>query len=322
MVRLRPEYGLDAVEMRAAYCSALIEAAQADPRVIALDCDLGSSMGTQRFAEAFPDRHLNCGIQEANACGVAAGLSLRGFVPFLHTFAVFASRRILDQLYISCAFAGLNVKVLGGDPGVSAAVNGGTHMAMEDVGALRSVPNLTILEPSDAVMMKSLVGQMAKQYGVHYMRMQRKRVPALYAPDSTFEIGKAALLREGADVTLIASGLMVHEALRAAERLMELGISARVLDMFTIKPIDREAVIDSARKTGAIVTAENHNVIGGLSSAVAEVLAACCPVPMERVGVTDQFGEVGTQEYLMERFHLTGDAIFDSALKVIARKNW
>jgi transketolase len=307
--------------MRQVYCRALTDAAEADGRVFALNCDLVSSIGTGPFAKRFPERHLNCGIQEANACGVAAGLSRRGFVPFLHSFGVFASRRILDQIYISCAFAGLNVKIVGADPGVTAAVNGGTHMALEDGGILRVVPGATILEPSDPVMMYKLTRRMAAHEGVDYLRMARKAAVRLYEEDSEFEIGKAAILREGEDVTLIASGIMVYEALKAADRLGAEGIRATVVDMFTVKPLDVSTVVACAKRTGAVVTAENHNVIGYLGSAVAEALGEHCPVPLERVGVLDRFGEVGSQEYLMERFELTEEAICQKARRAIARKH-
>jgi len=241
-------------------------------------------------------------------------------VPFLHSFGVFTSRRILDQVYISCAFAGLNVKIVGADPGVTAAVNGGTHMALEDGGILRLVPGVTVLEPSDPVMMYKLTRAMAAHTGVDYLRMARKKAVCLYEEDSEFEIGKAAILREGGDVTLIASGIMVYEALKAADRLRAEGVCATVVDMFTVKPLDVSTIVSCARRTGAVVTAENHNVIGYLGSAVAEALGEHCPVPLERVGVMDRFGEVGTQEYLMERFQLTDEAIVMKARRAIARK--
>jgi transketolase len=320
MIKLVENIAPDKQEMRQAYCEALINTARNDPRIMILDCDLSNSLGTKAFYKEFPERAFNLGIQEANACSMAAGLSVTGMIPFVHTFAVFSSRRMLDQLFISCAYAGRNVKLIGGDAGVSAATNGGTHMAFEDIGIIRTIPNVTIIEPSDPVMMKSVVPQMAKHYGVDYLRMPRKKVMRIYEDGSSFTIGKAALLREGNDVTLIASGMLVSEALKAAQILAEEGIQARVVDMFTIKPIDAECIIDSAEKTGAIVTAENHNIINALGSAVAEVLIENCPVPMERVGVRDMFGEVGTQEDLMQRFNLTAEEIVLKAKKAINRK--
>jgi transketolase len=320
MVKLRKQRDMDTKEMRYAYCEALIEAAKKDSRIVSVNCDLSSSCGTKGFTKEFPERSFNLGIQEANACGVAAGMSATGLVPFFHSFAVFSSRRICDQLFLSCAYAGLNVKIIGCDAGVSATYNGGTHMAFEDVGIVRMIPKVTIVEPSDTVMVKQLVGQLAEAYGVFYMRFARKNLPRIYEEGSEFKIGKAAILREGKDVSIIASGMEVYEALEAADILAGEGIEARVVDMFTIKPIDADCVIDCADKTGAIVTAENANIIGGLGSAVAEVLVENRLVPMERVGVQDEFGEVGELDYLKDRFGLTATYIVEKVKKVLERK--
>ena len=321
MVILNKHHNFSSEEMRSVYCKALIDAAKEDPRIASVNCDLSSSCGTVPFADMFPERSFNFGIQEANACCIAAGMSSAGLIPFFHSFAIFSSRRICDQIFLSCAYAGLNVKIIGCDAGVSATYNGGTHMAFEDVGILRSIPEITIVEPSDAVMMKSLVAQMAKTYGVFYMRTPRKAVECIYDESSTFEIGKAAVLREGSDVTIVASGMTVIEAIKAADMLAAQNIQARVVDMFTIKPIDAACIQDCAVKTGAIVTVENHNIIGGLGSAVAEVLAENIPTPMERVGVQDEFGEVGLQDYLKNRFGLTSEEICKKVRKVLERKN-
>ncbi|MCL2166128.1 MAG: transketolase family protein [Clostridiales bacterium] len=320
LIRILDQHPLGQEEMRFVYSSALIRAARENDRVVSVNCDLSSSTGTVPFTNEFPDRSFNVGIQEANGCGVAAGLSAAGFIPFYHSFAVFSSRRICDQVFQSCAYAGLNVKIIGCDAGVSATYNGGTHMAFEDIGVLRSIPEITIVEPSDSAMMTALVPLIRDIYGVVYMRTPRKQVADIYPAGTQFELGKAALLREGSDVTLIASGMLVVEALAAADKLAGEGIQARVVDMFTIKPLDQACVIDCAQRTGAIVTAENHNIIGGLGSAVAELLSEECPVPLARVGVRDQFGEVGTQEYLMERFGLTAEQIVVKAKQVITRK--
>lgn len=311
---------LDRQEMRQAYADALLEVMKQNPNVLALDCDLSSSVGTKALYKELPEQAFNCGIQESNACGMAAGLSSMGFVPFVHSFAVFTTRRMFDQIFLSCGYAGQNVKLIGGDAGVSAAFNGGTHMAFEDIGLMRLVPNAVVVEASDPVMMKQLVPQIAEHPGVVYLRMVRKDVVRVYDDDNTFTLGKAAVVREGKDVTVIACGIMVDEALKAAEQLAAEGIEARVVDMFTVKPIDRDCVIECAEQTGAIVTAENHNATGGLGSAVAEVLAECVPVPMERVGVFESFGEVGTQKELMGRFGLTAEVIVAKAKKAISRK--
>jgi transketolase len=310
----------DSVEMRDAYTEALIGVAESNEDVVALDADLMRALGIMPFAQRFPERTVDCGIMEACMYSAAAGLSLEGKIPFAHTFGVFSTRRAYDQIYISCAYSGLNVKVVGSDPGVTAAINGGTHMAFEDIGTMRSIPNMTVIEPTDAVMMKNIVRQISDIYGMHYIRLVRKSVPKIYSPDSDFTIGKANLLRKGRDVSVFASGILVAEALAAAEKLHGEGIEARVYDMFTIKPIDMAAVLEAAAETGAIVTAENHSILNGLGSAVAEALVEHTPVPMERVGVKDQFGEVGPREYLQTKFHLKSEDIYTACKNVVARK--
>jgi transketolase len=311
----------DEQAMRDAYCQALMELAQKDSRICALDSDLMKSMGMAPFMKAFPDRTIDVGIMEANMVGVAAGLSATGKIPFAHSFAPFASRRCFDQVFLSCGYAKLNVRIVGSDPGVTAAFNGGTHMPFEDVGLMRNIPDITILEPVDATMLKDLVKKTAGIYGVFYIRIMRKNAVKIYEEGSTFEIGKGVTLKDGKDVTIIATGILVAEALKAAEALEKEGISARVVNLFTLKPLDNELVINCARETGAIVTAENHNVMTGLGSAVAEVLAENLPTPMERIGVQDQFGEVGPQDYLMKRFQLTADDISAKVKKVVSRKH-
>ncbi len=223
-------------------------------------------------------------------------------------------------MFLSCAYNGANVKIIGGDAGVTTAVNGGTHMPFEDMGVMRNIPGMTVMEPSDSTMLKSLVPQMAERYGNFFMRMCRRNVIKIYQEGSEFEIGKAAVLKDGDDVTVIANGIMVYEALKAHEMLKDKGVSVRVVDMFTLKPIDRSCIIESAKKTGAIVSAENHNIFNGLGSAVAEVLGEEYPVPLERLGIRDKFGEVGSQDYLMDKFNLKAEEISRLALKAIERK--
>lgn len=308
------------IAMRDAYCQTLIELAKTNKKIVVLDADLMHAMGMIPFLEKYPDRTYNCGIQEANMVGVAAGLSATGKVPYAHTFGVFASRRVCDQVFESGAYAKLNVRVIGSDPGVTAAFNGGTHMAFEDMGIMRTIPEMTVIEPTDSTMIIDIVKQTASMYGMFYIRLVRKNVVKIYEKDSTFQIGKAVQLRDGKDVTIIANGILVAESLKASDALAKEGISARVLDMFTLKPIDKEAIIRCAHETGAIVTAENHNIINGLGSAVAEVLVENRLVPMERVGANDVFGEVGPLDYLKERFGLTADSIVMKAKKAITRK--
>ena len=306
--------------MRDAYCGTLMEMAKNDPRIVVLDADLVSSSGMKPFFKEYPGRAIQCGIAEANMIGVAAGLSLTGKVPFCHSFGPFASRRVCDQIYISAAYAKLNVRIVGSDPGVTAAYNGGTHMPFEDMAVLRGIPEITLLEPCDPVCLADLTRQLADMYGVYYIRMARKGSTAVYAPGSTFEIGKGNILRPGVDVTIIASGIMVAEALKAAESLAAEGVSARVVDMFTWKPVDRELIARCAEETGAIVTAENHNIFGGLGSAVAEAAVQTVPVPIEMVGTDDRFGQVGTEAFLRGEYRLTAERVADAALRAIERK--
>lgn len=319
-VILSKERGKDVSDMRTAYCASMMEMAEKDDRIVALDADLMSAMGMKPFAAAFPERTIDCGIQEANMIGVACGLSVWGKIPFAHTFGPFCTRRACDQIYMSGAYNKANVKVVGSDPGITAAYNGGTHMPFEDMGIMRGIPTMTVIEPTDIVMLKELMPQIAQQYGMMYMRLVRKGVRKVYEEGSKFEIGKAVKLTEGKDVTIIASGYCVAEALDAADELKKEGIGARVINMFTWKPLDEEAVLAAAEETGAIVTAENHNIINGLGSAVSEVLAKKKPVVVEMVGVQDEFGEVGDVSYLRERFGLTSKNIIDAVHKAIARK--
>lgn len=320
MFYLSREHKEEKSAMRDVYCNALMQEAECNPKIVAVDADVMHSLGTLEFHKKYPDRSINCGIQEANAVGVAAGLSVTGFIPFFHTFSTFATRRVYDQVFLSCAYSGLNVKIIGGDAGVTTAVNGGTHMPFEDMGIMRNIPGMAVMEPSDSTMLKSLVPQMAMRNGNCYMRMCRRNMIKIYEEGSEFTIGKAAVIKEGTDVTVIANGILVFEALKAYELLKKQGISTRIVDMFTIKPIDAECIIESAEKTGAVVTAENHNIINGLGSAVSEVLSEHCPVPLERVGIRDEFGEVGDQQYLMNRFRLTAEEICRKAMRAVERK--
>jgi len=320
MITVKSVFEKDPVELRATLASTLCTLAETNKNIIALDADTLGSSGLKPFAKAYPEQYIDCGIQEANMIGMAAGMSSRGKIPFVHSFGPFVSRRVYDQIFLSACYAKLNVKIIGSDPGVTAAYNGGTHMPFEDMGILRVIPEITLIEPADGVQLASIVKQLPNLYGVHYIRLMRKTATGVYEPGSEFEIGKGALLRPGKDVTIIASGIMVAEALKAAAALANEGIDARVINIFTWKPIDEEIIAKAACETGAIVTAENHNIIGGLGGAVAEVLSATCPKPLERVGINDVFGEVGTEAWLREHFNLTADAIVAAAKKAIARK--
>jgi len=306
--------------MRDVYCETLIDLALENEDIVVLDADLISSSGTKPFFSRFPDRAFQCGVAEANMIGIASGLSAMGKIPFAHSFGCFASRRVCDQIMISAAYARQNVRIVGTDPGITAAYNGGTHMPFEDMGVLRSIPGITLIEPTDPVLLAEILGQLVDLHGVYYLRMARKNTAAIYEEGSTFNIGSGNLLIEGTDVTIIASGIMVYEALKASAVLKTANISAAVVDMFTWKPIDAGLIKTCAQKTGALVTAENHNIVGGLGCAVAEVTARTVPVPIEMVGVKDRFGQVGTEDFLREEYNLSADDIVDAVKSVITRK--
>lgn len=320
MYTVKSVFEKEAREMRAVYCETLQQLARENDRIAVLDADLVGSSGTKPFFNEFPDRAIDCGIQENNMIGVAAGMSAAGMIPFAHSFGPFASRRCVDQIFISCAYAKLNVRIVGSDPGVTAAYNGGTHMPFEDMGALMSIPQITLLEPTDSVQLRWMIRQLEKEYGVYYIRMLRKNAVGVFEEGSDFELGRIARLKEGADVAIVCSGILVGEALKAAAALEAQGVSAAVLNAFTWKPLDAETLAEYAAKCGCVVTAENHNITGGLGAAVAASLSRTRPVPVEMVGVNDEFGEVGTEDFLRKRFDLTADHIIRAAKAAIARK--
>lgn len=308
-------------EMRAAYARTLVEMAARDDRVVVLEADLMKATGTGTFKDAFPDRFFNAGVAEANMVGVAAGLAAEGKIPFAATFACFASRRAFDQFFISCNYGRLGVKLVGTDPGISAAFNGGTHMPFEDLGILRTVPRLAILEPSDPVSLRGLLPRIAAYEGSAYLRLHRKAAPALYPEGTDFRIGEAKILREGGDAAIVALGaILVPQALRAAELLSAQGIEASVVDALSVKPLDADRILERARACGVIVTAENHQIAGGLGSAVAELLAETGAFRLARVGIRDEFGEVGTQDWLMDRFGLGAERIAQAVRDLLSRK--
>lgn len=322
MYKLAKTNNIDPIEMKAAYYSAMVELAAKDDKVVDMEADLAGCLSMGKFGQQCPERYFNIGIMEQSLSSVAAGVSIVGHTVFVHTFGCFASRRMCDQNYLSVAYAKANVKIVGSDPGIAAALNGGTHQANEDINIMRAIPGITILEPSDSVMLKWALNKAAEVYGVFYIRVQRAENITVYEPGSEFEIGKANIIKEGKDVTLFTAGpLMVAETLKAAALLEPEGISARVVDMFTIKPIDADCIIKCAGETGAIVTVENHNIIGGLGSAVAEVLAENnAVVPFTRIGIPDRIGEVGTSGDLKIVMGMTDKDIVAAVKKVIALK--
>lgn len=310
----------DEREVRQTMAAGLVSAAAKDDRIVVLDADLMSCHSTKCFLEAYPERFINVGIAEANLIGVAAGMAAFGKIPFAFSFAPFATRRCYDQIFISVAYSKLPVKIVGSDPGVMAEANGGTHMPFEDMSIMRAIPHMVCFEPTDATMLEKALPEIIDYPGAVYIRMFRKKAEKIYDDSLEFKLGKAVTLKDGGDVTLIASGIMVARALKAADELKEAGIDARVLNIHTWKPIDEDAIVSAAKDTGAIVTCENHTTAGGLGSAVAEVAAEKCPVPMEFVGVKNSFGEVGKEAYLSEKFGLTVSDIVAAARRAVARK--
>lgn len=293
-----------------------------DDKVVIIDADLARANGTLGIRDKFPERALDVGVAESNMASIGAGLASYGYKPFIFSFCPFVTRRICDQVTISIVYAKQNVKIVGTDPGIAAAFNGGTHMTQEDVGVMRSVPGMVIYEPADGAQLAQALPQIFDYDGPVYIRLFRK-VPAktfFEREDYKFDLFKADVMKEGTDVTLFASGIEVKEAMEAAELLAAEGIQAEVINVHTIKPVDCEMVVASVKKTGCAVSCENHNIIGGLGSAVAEVLTQECPVPMEYIGTKDHFSEVGKTDYLVKKYHMDAESIKEAAKKCMARK--
>ena len=307
------------MEMRAVYAACLAELMEKDRHVCVLDADLGKASGTLGLRARFPEQMFDCGVAEQNMASIAAGLSSYGFKPWIESFTPFATRRICDQMAISISYAKRNVKIVGTDPGISAELNGGTHMSMEDIGVVRSIPGMVIFEPVDEVQLRAAMPVLNAYEGPVYMRLFRKELPVVFAEDYKFDLFKADTLKEGKDLTIFVSGFLTKDVLDANELLTAEGIDAEIINVHTIKPIDRETVVASARKTGTVLTVENHNVIGGLQSAVLEALAQE-KIPVCAVGVEDRFGEVGKLPYLREAMGLTVENIVAGAKKALTLK--
>lgn len=307
---------------RVAYGQALVSVGGQHPQVVVLEADLGKGTQTVLFRERFPERYFPIGIAEGNMMGVAAGLAASGLIPFASTFCVFASMRAVEQFRNSIAYPKLNVKVVATNAGIEIGADGATHQAIEDIAIMRAIPNVRVFVPSDPVMTVKLIHMVAESVGPVYVRIGRQDTPTLY-DDATLQIepGKAVLARPGSDVTIMAVGNMVCRSLDAAQLLARDGISARVLDMFSVKPIDAAAITAAAEETGCIVTAEDHNIVGGLGGAVAEALAESKPAPLVRVGVQDTFAESGDAEDLLRAYGLSPEHIADAARRAIARRN-
>ncbi|RDY23556.1 transketolase family protein [Romboutsia maritimum] len=305
---------------REAYGKALVKLGQVNDNVVVLDADLSKSTKTNDFSKTFPERFFNMGIAEQNLIGSACGLATAGKIPFASTFAMFATGRAFEVIRNSVCYPKLNVKVCATHAGLTVGEDGASHESIEDVAIMRAIPNMTVLVPADDIETEQMIFEAAKYNGPMYVRLGRSAVPTILDENYKFEIGKGVVVREGNDATIIACGIMVNEAVLAHETLKEEGINVRVINMSTIKPIDRELIINAAKETKVIVTAEEHSIIGGLGSAVTEVVTEECPVVVKRVGVRDSFGESGKPAELLKKYGLTSSDIIASVKEAISKK--
>ena len=305
---------------RQAYGEYLAVLAEKNKDIVVLDADLSGATKTSEFKKVMPERHFNVGIAEADLMGMSAGLATTGKIPFASTFAIFGAGRAFEIIRNSICYPKLNVKIALTHAGISVGEDGGSHQSVEDVALMRAVPNMTVLVPADATETQRMMDAAVAIDGPVYIRLGRLDTNVIFDDDYEFEVGKAVTLKEGHDLTIMAMGLMVEKALEAADALKAEGISARVLNMGSIKPIDREAIEAAAKETGAIVTAEEHSIIGGLGGAVAEAVTSCCPVPVVRIGVNDEFGYSGPAVELLKKFGLCADNIAAVAKKAFAEK--
>jgi len=306
---------------RDGYGEGLVELGKKNKNVVVLCADLTGSTRSKMFADEFPERFIEVGIAEQNMVGLAVGLSLVGKIPFISTYAVFCPGRNWDQIRISVGQNNANVKLTGAHAGVSVGADGATHQGLEDIAFTRCLPNMTVLAPGDAIETKKATIAAGQMKGPVYLRFAREATPVFTTPKTPFKIGQAEVFRKGADATIIACGPTVHEALLAAHDLEEDGLSIRVINNHTVKPIDQETIIEAAERTGAVVTAEDHQVMGGMGSAVCEVLAKNCPVPVEMIGVQNRWGESGEPDELMKEFHLLAEDIKEAVKRVLKRKS-
>ena len=300
------------IATRESYGNALVELGAEYPELVVLDADLAAATKTGVFKKAYPDRHIDCGIAECNMMGIAAGLSTTGIVPFASTFAMFAAGRAFEQVRNSIGYPHLNVKIGATHAGISVGEDGATHQCNEDIALMRTIPGMVILNPADDVEAKACVKAAYEYNGPVYLRFGRLAVPVINdRPDYKFELGKGVVLREGKDVTIVATGLCVSSALEAAEKLAADGIDAKIINIHTIKPLDEELIVAAAKETGKVVTVEEHSVIGGLGSAVCDALAEKCPVPVKKIGVQDVFGESGPAAALLAKYKLDGEGVYE-----------
>jgi len=308
------------IATRDAYGEALAELGAENEQIVALDADLSGSTKTGVFAKKFPARFFNMGIAEANMVGTAAGLASVGKIPFLSTFAIFAAGRAWEQIRQSVAYPKANVKIVATHGGVTVGEDGGSHQSVEDIAIMRAIPNMTVLVPADGEETKGAIRAAAAYKGPVYVRLGRNKVPNVFPAGHSFQIGKGVELTAGNDLTFVTTGLMTAQAVIAAEKLQAEGISARVVHLGTVKPLDKELVLKAARETGAIVTAEEHSVVGGLGGAVAELLAEECPTLMKRIGVYDRFGTSGKSDELLKYFGLNAETLVEAGREIVSRK--
>lgn len=308
-------------ELRAVFVETLQELMGENDKIIAIEADLGAASGFSRLGKSHKAQFINVGIAEANMIGIAAGLSMIGYIPFVHSFAPFVVRKGYDQLYLSGGYSTSTINIYGSDPGVCAGTNGGTHTTFEDIALMRAIPGTMIFDPADPVQLKWLIREVSGLSGIHYIRASRKAVPYIYKEGSSFQIGKGNILCNGKDVLLISMGETLYTALEASQELSNTGIGVEVIDMFTVKPLDRDLVRRELEGKKLIVTFENHNIIGGLGSAIAELLAeAGTGVPLVRIGINEKFGQVGTPDYLKKAYGLTKENVINTILETLKDK--
>ncbi|MDU4912082.1 transketolase C-terminal domain-containing protein [Clostridium baratii] len=305
------------MEMRKVLCDTMTELMSQNDNIVFMDADLAEANGTMPLRKMFPERAFDTGISEQNMASMAAGMSAYGMNPYICTFTAFSTRRICDQIAISMSYAKQNIKIIGTDAGIASELNGGTHMSFEDIGVLRSIPGVTIIDVCDEVELRKVLIETVNYEGVVYIRMPRKQVPKVYKEDNNFELLRGNVLREGTDVTIFTTGIMTSKALEAHELLKKEGISAEVVALHTIKPIDKDIVIKSLKKTKRAVTCENHNIIGGLYSSICEISCSEVPSVIKAIGINDHFGEVGSMKFLSKKYGMDSEDIVKKCKEVI-----
>ena len=308
------------MEMRQVFASEMEKHMAENKNIVIIDADLGKACGTFPLRAKFPDRVFEVGIAEQNMASVAAGMSSYGFIPFIFSFTPFASRRIADQVSVSCFYAKQNVKIVGTDPGISAEYNGGTHISMEDIGIMRAIPETVIFEPVDAVQLAAALPSIIDYPGSMYIRMWRKKADAVFGENYKFDLFKADVIKEGKGVSVFTTGYMTQQSMKAVDNLKAAGIDAEIINVHTIKPLDEKTILNSIKKTKAAVVCDNGNICGGLCEAIAGLAARNFPVPIEFVAVNDRFGQVGKLDFLAKEYGLTPDDIVNAAKKAIDRK--